>query len=83
VSDLGLYDKFYGLRRSKNGELVDDWYFVLIEGDPHARAALLAYARSCEKENPVLAEDLRQEAGTKTSQSGTVDTSVPIKGNQE
>ena len=29
--------------------------------DPHAQVAILAYAESVEKENPVLAADLRRE----------------------
>jgi hypothetical protein len=36
-------------------------YFVLdLEHDRHAKAALQAYAESCQKEYPELAEDLRE-----------------------
>ncbi len=38
-------------------------YFVLdLTHDPHSKAALLAYADSCEKDIPRLAEDLRHTA---------------------
>ncbi len=38
-------------------------YFVLdLTHDKHARAALLAYADSCESEFPILAADLRKKA---------------------
>ena len=37
-------------------------YFTLnFATDPHAQVAILAYAESVEKENPVLAADLRRE----------------------
>ena len=36
-------------------------YFVLdIDHDPHARTAIWAYAKSCARMNPKLAQDLRQ-----------------------
>jgi len=45
-------EKHYGCR-----------YFVLdIDHDPHAKAALRAYADSCESEYPLLADDLRNMA---------------------
>lgn len=38
-------------------------YFVLdCQHDPHARAALLAYAESCEAKYPLLARDARRMA---------------------
>lgn len=38
-------------------------YFVLdMTHDPHAKAALLAYALSCEADYPALAKDLRFKA---------------------
>jgi hypothetical protein len=56
----GLHGKYYGLRRTVDDSVVEGWYFVIREADPHAHAALLAYAESCESENPELAADLRQ-----------------------
>lgn len=49
----GKYDVF------KDGEPVTAC-FVLRYTDRHARAALLAYAESCEHDNHVLARDLRR-----------------------
>lgn len=52
---LGLYPKY---RVEKlNGNPVGDC-FVLEESDPHAIAALRAYAESCVSEFPSLATDL-------------------------
>ena len=37
-------------------------YFVLdVTHDPHARAALAAYAQSCRAEYPLLAEDIERK----------------------
>lgn len=63
---LGLYDKFTVTRTdgsSNVGERHEDCrYFVLdTTHDPHARAALLAYANSCEPDGCVtLANHLRE-----------------------
>lgn len=58
----GLYRKFDLFRVDGNGErsyLVTDPFFVLrYTTDPHARAALKAYADSCRAEYPALADDL-------------------------
>lgn len=68
----GIYEKYRVKRvdgRSRPGEKHEHCeYFVLDlhpEHDPHARAALLAYADSCEKEFPRLARDLRLKAQLK------------------
>jgi len=63
----GLFAKFHveRLRPSSRGIVHNDCrYFVLdITHDPHALAAALAYADSCEAEYPQLARDLRKLAG--------------------
>jgi hypothetical protein len=64
----GLYHKFTVTRTdgtSAPGQKHDGCeYFVLdITHDPHAYAALRAYADSCQKEYPKLADDLRTQAG--------------------
>lgn len=60
----GLLNKFsvhrQDLRDAPGGDRQDAQYFVLdCTYDPHARAALLAYADSCQAEYPFLAADLR------------------------
>lgn len=68
----GLYRKF-DVRRtdgsSEPGGKHHGWeYFVLdISHDPHAVAALNAYADSCESEYPILAADLREKAESSTA----------------
>ena len=61
----GLFAKFHveRLRPSSRGIVHNGCrYFVLdITHDPHALAAALAYADSCEAEYPLLARDLRTE----------------------
>lgn len=55
----GLYSK-YKVEKT-DGSPIDDEaeYFVLrVDKDPHARAAIRAYARSIKKDNPELAESL-------------------------
>lgn len=55
----GLYHK-YTIIKNRTGEEVKRPSFVLLpENDPHARAALRAYAASVEAENAALAADLR------------------------
>lgn len=59
----GLYHK-YDIRRTNGssepgGKHHECHYFVLdLHHDPHAKAALRAYAESCEQEYPFLAADL-------------------------
>ena len=62
--EAGLYNKFYVERtdgQSAPGRKhAECQYFVLdASHDPHAKAALLAYAESCEIEYPLLAHDVR------------------------
>ena len=59
----GLYEKFRVRRLDGSDRLGGKhdgcWYFVLdVTHDPHARAALLAYAESCRADYPLLADDL-------------------------
>lgn len=59
---LGLYRK-YDVRRlnDPDGKHAQCNYFVLdLDHDPHAKAALRAYARSCRRKYPNLADDLMQ-----------------------
>lgn len=63
----GIYQKFIVTRtdgKSAPGEKhADCEYFVLdIHHDKHAKAALLAYAKSCRSEYPLLAHDVRAMA---------------------
>lgn len=63
----GSYRKFQVLRldgKSQPGEKHEHCeYFVLdLDHDPHAIAAIRAYAESCEKDRPKLARDLREKA---------------------
>ena len=60
----GLYHKFFVTRtdgRSGPGGLHENCkYFVLdLTHDKHAIPAIQAYAKSCRKKNPVLADDLQ------------------------
>ncbi len=66
-TDIGLYEKFEIERtdgRSLPGQKHEDCeYFVLdLDHDPHAIAALRAYAKSCSGSHPKLASDLHQKA---------------------
>lgn len=61
----GLYEKYKVERTdgssAPGGKHSGCPYFVLdLEHDKHARAALRAYADSCAKQYPELAEDLRE-----------------------
>ncbi len=65
--DRGLYDKFYVERRDGKSAAGEKHYgcdyFVLdLTHDPHAIPALRAYAASCLKEYPLLADDLFRKA---------------------
>lgn len=62
-ADMGLYRKFHVERvdgRDKpGGDRENADYFVLdMANDPHAVAAIYAYAKSCSKEYPQLAGDI-------------------------
>lgn len=52
----GLHHKYTILRA--DGSVVEGDTFVLKLTDPHGRAALRAYARSCRDDNPRLADEL-------------------------
>lgn len=78
----GLYEKFNVTRtdgKSAPGEKHHGCqYFVLdCDHDPHARAALAAYAASCKAEYPLLAGDVRALlygcafGGTSTAELGS------------
>ena len=63
----GLYEKYKVSRadgQSEPGRKHEKCsYFVLdLNCDPHAYAAILAYAESCRMRYPALAADLRHEA---------------------
>ena len=70
----GLYGKYDGLVKTETGQEVEGWYFVIRELDPHGWAALLAYADSCEQENPELAQDLRQHVNDERLMQGLYDS---------
>lgn len=56
----GLYRKYTVTRSDDSPKHKDCNYFVIdITHDNHAKAALLAYAASCEDDNPALSSDIR------------------------
>lgn len=60
ADDDRFFQKFHVTRA--NGDPVEyPWFVLCYARDPHARAALAAYADSCEAELPGLARDLRAE----------------------
>lgn len=60
MPEQGLYAKYKILKTSTGEEVTRPAFVLLPDGDPHARAAILAYAASVEAENAALAADLRQ-----------------------
>lgn len=63
--DRGFYPKFVVRRTDGSsgpgGKHEDCRYFVLdLDHDPHADAAIEAYADSCERDYPALADDMRR-----------------------
>lgn len=77
----GLYNKFNVTRTdgsSEPGGKHDGCeYFVLdITHDPHAKAALLAYAESCKTDYPLLSHDLRATAIFASPASGRADQKI-------
>lgn len=54
----GLYGK-YIILKSSTAQPIEGQAFVLKVSDPHAKPALLAYADSCQTDNPELAADIR------------------------
>jgi len=64
----GLFNKFVVRRVDRSdepgGKHAGCRYFVLdVDHDPHAAAALAAYADACEETHPKLASDLREAWG--------------------
>ena len=53
----GLYAK-YIVTKTETGEEVNDCFVLRPAHDPHAVAALKAYAESCINENPALTSDI-------------------------
>lgn len=58
----GYYEKFTVIRNDTGEEVTEPRFTLIPSHDEHAKAALLAYADSCESENPGLAADLREMA---------------------
>lgn len=58
-NDKGFFNKFE-VKRVSTGEVLDpaDTFTLVVSHDPHAYAALQAYAEACESQNPALAADL-------------------------
>jgi hypothetical protein len=76
--EAGLHSKFYVERtdgQSAPGAKHDGCHYFVLDAthDPHAKAALLAYADSCKVEYPILAQDLRVLALLATPPSGGAD----------
>lgn len=55
----GYWQKYRVIDNTTGEELTEKTFTMKIETDPHARAALLAYAQSCESMSPELAADIR------------------------
>lgn len=69
--ERGLYGKFNVSRIDGSSEPGGrhhgcDYYVLDVDHDPHAGAALMAYADSCERDYPKLAADLRVLASRNT-----------------
>lgn len=62
MPEPGLQNRYYGLRRTRDGSAVDGPYFVVRYSDPFAPIALRAYANACAAKYPELARDLRLDA---------------------
>ncbi|MBK8035273.1 MAG: hypothetical protein IPK17_38375 [Chloroflexi bacterium] len=59
MNDRGLYQKYIITKRETGEEVKRPAFVLLPDRDPHARAALRAYADAVEADNPALAADLR------------------------
>lgn len=75
----GIYNKFNVTRmdgKSEEGQKHHDCkYFVIdMSHDKFAAPALLAYADACEREYPILAQDLRALFATREKDSGNAGT---------
>lgn len=81
----GVYEKFKVERtdgRSEPGEKHHGCtYFVLdLNHDKHAIPALRAYAKSCAKEYPELAADLKRALAAFTGPAATVEALISLRG---
>lgn len=59
MNENGLYNKYTIIKNSDVSVVKDKCFILKPQNDPHARAALEAYAKSVEAENPELANDIR------------------------
>jgi hypothetical protein len=58
ADEYGIWDRFNVVDRIDD-ELVQDRTFVLLpDTDPHAKAAMMAYARSIQNDNPTVASQI-------------------------
>ena len=55
---IGIYNKYIVSKVAGPMEPGAEYFVLRIDSDPHARAAIKAYAQSIQKENPNLAFDL-------------------------
>lgn len=58
-NERGLYVK-YIVTKADSGELVNSCFVLRPSKDPHAYAALKAYAESCKTDNPTLWNDIQR-----------------------
>lgn len=63
MQDGNLMGKFMVERADGSIDEASRFFVLDYATDPHARAALVAYAQSCAATHPVLANDLRTAAG--------------------
>lgn len=77
AEEQGLFEKFVVIRRDGSDALGGKHhgceYFVLdLNHDPHAKAALQAYADACEQTHPQLAADIRSRYGVEVCPDKTL-----------
>lgn len=64
-TERGLYRKYELFRVNEDPDhhfqICEPFFVLRYATDPHARAALVAYAESCRKDYPQLADDLIAE----------------------
>ena len=64
-TERGLYPKYELHRINEDGshrfQVFTPFFVLRYDTDPHARAALVAYAESCRNEYPQLADELISE----------------------
>lgn len=58
----GGFEPRFNITRTDGKEISPDRRYIVLDyaNDPHAKKALSVYADSIEKDNPVMARDLRQ-----------------------